>query len=155
MDRKETEMCPTKWPSSIGFPSRIADNFSLLTRLYSLICSFYRLVYLTICNRTDKSAPDQTRIWTRTPDAKLTTQLYDKRDDFSFTIVNFPLYVATSHYHLHTGYTSLNWFDMQGPALHISFWVEVDYWQTSWCYRDFYSLVWCQRFTSSMAVTMI
>jgi hypothetical protein len=31
---------------------------------------------------------------------KLTIQVYDKRDDFS--------YVATSHYHLHTGYTSLN-----------------------------------------------
>ena len=80
-------------------------------------------------------------------DGKLTTQLYDKRDDFSFTIVNFPyIYIATSHYHLHTGYTYLNWFDMQGSVLHtISFWVEVDYWQTSWCYRDFYSLVWCQR----------
>jgi hypothetical protein len=53
-------------------------------------------------------------------------------------------------------YISLNWFDMQGPALHtISFWVGVDYWQTSWCYRDFSSLVWCQRFASSMAFTMI
>jgi hypothetical protein len=42
-------------------------------------------------------------------DRKLTTQLYDKRDDLSFTIVNFPyIYVATSHYHLHMGYTSLN-----------------------------------------------
>jgi hypothetical protein len=75
-------------------------------------------------------------------DGKLATQLYDKRDDFNFTIVYSHIYVATSHYHLHTGYTSLNWFDMQGPALHtISFWVVVDYWQTSWCYRDFYSLV--------------
>jgi hypothetical protein len=87
---------------------------------------------------------------------KLTTQLYDKRDDFSFTIVNFPYIWATSHYHLHTGYTSLNWFDMQGPALHtISVWVGVDYWQASWCYRDFYSLVWCQRFASSRDVTVI
>jgi hypothetical protein len=34
------------------------------------------------------------------------------------------IYEATSHYHLQTGYTSLNWFNMQGPAVHtISFWV--------------------------------
>jgi hypothetical protein len=64
---------------------------------------------------------------------KLTIKLYDKRDDFSFIIVicsNIPLSPAY-----------LNWFDMQGPAQHmISFWVEVDYWQTSWCHRDFYKL---------------
>jgi hypothetical protein len=42
-------------------------------------------------------------------DGKLTTQLYGKRDYFSFTIVNFPyIYVATSRYRLHTGYTPLN-----------------------------------------------
>jgi hypothetical protein len=68
----------------------------------------------------------------------------------------FHISVATSHYHLHFEYTSLNWFDMQGPALHtISFWVGVDYWQTSWCYRDFYSLVWYQRIASSMDVIII
>jgi hypothetical protein len=40
---------------------------------------------------------------------KLTPQLHDKRDDFSVTIVNVPhIYVATSHYHLHMGYISLN-----------------------------------------------
>jgi hypothetical protein len=38
---------------------------------------------------------------------KLTTQLYEKRDYFDFVIVNFP-YVATSHYHLHMAYISLN-----------------------------------------------
>jgi hypothetical protein len=65
------------------------------------------------------------------------------------------VHVATSHYHLHVTYISLNSFDMQGPALHTNrVWEWVDYWQTSWCYRDFYSLVWC-LFASSMAVTMI
>jgi hypothetical protein len=54
---------------------------------------------------------------------KISSQLYDKRDDFSFTIVNFLyiyiyIYVSTSHYHLHMGYTSINWFDMQGSARH-------------------------------------
>jgi hypothetical protein len=64
--------------------------------------------------------------------------------------------VATSHYHLQAMYISLSWFDMQGPALHtISFWVGVNYWQTSWCYKEFYCLVWCWRFKSYMAVIMI
>jgi hypothetical protein len=43
-------------------------------------------------------------------DGKLTTQLYDKRDDFDFAIVNFPylVHVATSLYHQHMAYISLN-----------------------------------------------
>ena len=64
---------------------------------------------------------------------KLKTQLYDKRDDFNFAIVNFPytcsniplspaygVYISTSHYHLHMACISLNLFDMQGPAPHTS-----------------------------------
>jgi hypothetical protein len=75
---------------------------------------------------------------------------------FQFCHCQLPILHVTSHYHLHMVYISLNWFDMQGPALHtISFWVGVDYWQTSWCYRDSYSLVWCQCFVSSMAISMI
>jgi hypothetical protein len=31
---------------------------------------------------------------------KLTTQLYDKRDDFNFPLSTFHIHVATSHYHL-------------------------------------------------------
>jgi hypothetical protein len=38
----------------------------------------------------------------------LRTILYDKRDDFNFPIVNFPLYVATFEQHPHMEYTSLN-----------------------------------------------
>jgi len=38
----------------------------------------------------------------------LRTILYDKRDDFNFPIVNFPLYVVTFEQHLHLEYTSLN-----------------------------------------------
>jgi hypothetical protein len=83
---------------------------------------------------------------------KLTTQLYDIRDDFNFAIVNFP-YICSN---IPQSPASLNRFDMQGPALHtISFWIGVNYWQTSWCYRDFYNSVWCQRFVIAMAVTMI
>jgi hypothetical protein len=52
-------------------------------------------------------------------------------------------------------YISLNWFDMQEPALHtISFWVEVEY-DRQVDATGISSLVWCQRFASSMAVTMI
>jgi hypothetical protein len=41
---------------------------------------------------------------------KLTTQLYNKRDDFNFANCQLPIYipVATSHYHLHMAYISLN-----------------------------------------------
>jgi hypothetical protein len=48
---------------------------------------------------------------------KLTTQMYDKQDDFNFAIAH-NIYVATFHYHLHMVYISLNGFDMQGPVLH-------------------------------------
>jgi hypothetical protein len=41
-------------------------------------------------------------------DRKQTTQLYDKQDDFSFTLSTSHIYVATSQYHLDTGNTSLN-----------------------------------------------
>jgi hypothetical protein len=34
-------------------------------------------------------------------DGKLTTQLYDKLDNFNFAIFNFHIHVATFHYHLH------------------------------------------------------
>jgi hypothetical protein len=89
---------------------------------------------------------------------KLTTQT-DMTDGMisMFSLSTSHLHLATSHYHLHImAYISLNWFIMQGSALHaISLWVGVDHWQTSWCYREFYSLVWCQHFASSMAVTII
>jgi hypothetical protein len=39
---------------------------------------------------------------------KLTTQLYDKRDDFNISIVNFLIYVAMSHHHLHMVFVSHN-----------------------------------------------
>ena len=40
-------------------------------------------------------------------EGRLRTKLYDKRDDFNFPIVNFPLYVATFQQHLHMEYISL------------------------------------------------
>ena len=42
-------------------------------------------------------------------EGRLTTKLYDKRDDFNFPIVNFPfhLYVATFQQHLHMKYIYL------------------------------------------------
>ena len=39
---------------------------------------------------------------------KLVTRLYDKRDDFNFPIVNFPVLVAIFLRHLHTEFVSLN-----------------------------------------------
>jgi hypothetical protein len=38
----------------------------------------------------------------------LTTQLYDKRDDFDLALSTSHVHVATSHYHLHMAYISLN-----------------------------------------------
>ena len=41
-------------------------------------------------------------------DDRLTTTLYDKRDDVDFAIVNFPFYVVMYHYHLHMVCMSLS-----------------------------------------------
>ena len=58
---------------------------------------------------------------------KLTTQLYDKQDDFSFSIVNFPY--LCSNIPLSPAYgvcVSLNLFDTQELVLRmISFWNKV------------------------------
>jgi hypothetical protein len=39
---------------------------------------------------------------------KLTTQTYDKRDDFDLPLSMSHIHVTTSHYHLHIAYISLN-----------------------------------------------
>ena len=54
---------------------------------------------------------------------KLTTQLYDKRDDFSFSIVNFPYLHVCSNIPSSPAYgvyiMSLNLFDTQELVLRI------------------------------------
>jgi hypothetical protein len=67
------------------------------------------------------------------------------------------VYVAKSNYHLYMAYIYLSQLIQYAMACSAfdPFWVGVDYWQTSWCYRDLRSLVWCQRFISSMTVTMV
>jgi hypothetical protein len=53
---------------------------------------------------------------------KITIQLYDKRDDFNFSIVNFLTYVVIFQLHLHMVYIHRSLFDMQELARHtISF----------------------------------
>jgi hypothetical protein len=55
---------------------------------------------------------------------KITTQLYDKRDDFNFSIVNFPYLCSTVilQLYLHMVYIYRSLFDMQELARHtISF----------------------------------
>jgi hypothetical protein len=59
---------------------------------------------------------------------KITTQLYDKRDDFNFSIVNFLTYVVIFQRHQHMVYIYLSLFDIQELARHtISFWFEAVY----------------------------
>jgi hypothetical protein len=48
--------------------------------------------------------------------SKITTQPYDKEDDFNFSIVNFLTYVVEFHLHLHMLYIYRTLFDMQGLA---------------------------------------
>jgi hypothetical protein len=91
-------------------------------------------------------------------DGKLTTQLYDKRDYFNFSTVNFPYLckLAITHHHLHMMFISHNWFDMQGlvPPM-TSFEIEVGYLHKKWCRRGFYSLVSSHHFASSTVVMTI
>jgi hypothetical protein len=79
-------------------------------------------------------------------DDKQTIQLYDKRDYFNFSIVNFPhLYIATFHHHLHMVSIFCTWLDRRICKslfyLRSFFPFEAGDWQTSWCYRGFYNLV--------------
>jgi hypothetical protein len=41
-------------------------------------------------------------------EGKIRAKLYDKRDDFNFRIVNFPLYVAAFQQHMYMEYISLS-----------------------------------------------
>jgi hypothetical protein len=61
---------------------------------------------------------------------------------FSILYYQLPIYGPRFQYHLnYMAYLYLTWFDMQGPAVHMTkFWVGVDYWQTSGRYRDFYTV---------------
>jgi hypothetical protein len=48
---------------------------------------------------------------------QLSTQIYDKRDDFNFKIINFPNMCSNIYQLLlHMVFTSRNWFVMQGPV---------------------------------------
>jgi hypothetical protein len=65
---------------------------------------------------------------------KITTQLCDKRDDFNFSIVNFPYKctVVIFQLHLQMLYIYRSLFDMQELAQHtISFYFEAVYLQIS------------------------
>jgi hypothetical protein len=49
---------------------------------------------------------------------KITTQLYDKRDDFNFSIVNFPYLCSNIPAYLHMVYIYRSLFDMQELSRH-------------------------------------
>jgi hypothetical protein len=55
--------------------------------------------------------------------SKLTTQLYDKRDDFTSTIANVLFYVAKSKFHLHMDLISRSWLDIECKSLFDIRWV--------------------------------
>jgi hypothetical protein len=48
---------------------------------------------------------------------RVTTSLYDKRDDFDFAIFNFPFLFSNIHFHLLMVCTSPSWFDTQEHVL--------------------------------------
>jgi hypothetical protein len=65
---------------------------------------------------------------------QLSTQIYDKRDDFNFKIINFPNMCSNIYQLLlHMVFTSRNWFVMQGPvAIILISWNVIFIWETGY-----------------------
>jgi hypothetical protein len=86
---------------------------------------------------------------------KLSTQLYDKRDDFNFSIVNFPYLCsnipASSAYGVYI--SQLIRYARACSAYVISFYFEAIYWQRSWCHKGFKCLAYRQLSANFMVVT--
>jgi hypothetical protein len=88
---------------------------------------------------------------------KITTQLYDKRDDFNFSIVNFPYLCsnipASPVYGVYIlqlilyarACSTYNQFLVRGRL----------YWQISWCRRGVNCLIYRQLSANSMVITTI
>jgi hypothetical protein len=73
---------------------------------------------------------------------RLTTSLYDKRDDFHLQSSTFLFYVVTYHLHLLMVCISPSWFDTQEHVLRMrTFQNEADYLQISWCCKVIMNLV--------------
>ena len=66
---------------------------------------------------------------------QLSTNIYDKWDDFNFRIINFPnIYIYQLL--LHMVFTSRNWFAMQGPvAIIVISWNVIFIWETGYWTR--------------------
>jgi hypothetical protein len=87
---------------------------------------------------------------------KITTQLYDKRDDCISPSSTFLTNVVIFQLHLHMVYTYCSLFDMQKLTRStISFWFEAVYWQTSWCHKGFNCLLYRHFSVNFMVVTSI
>jgi hypothetical protein len=65
-------------------------------------------IELEIKDTTDRSAPYLDLYLVIDSEGRLRTKLYDKRDDFNFTIVNFPFIYSNIPADLHMEYISLS-----------------------------------------------
>ena len=99
--------------------------------LSSLLHTYVDSIYLSeleIKDTTESSisASYLDTLVNRDINGKLTTQLYDKQDDFSFSIVNFPYLCSslTYHHHLRMVCMSHNSFDTQERVLRIAIFFE-------------------------------
>jgi hypothetical protein len=100
-----------KLARSFNFTFRYIDD--VLSLNYSRFGDFVDRIYLIELEIKDTTDTDRSASYLDLhleidSGGWLRTILYDKRDDFNFPIVNFPLYVATFEQHPHMEYTSLN-----------------------------------------------
>jgi hypothetical protein len=109
--------------------------------------NYVHLIYpdeLKIKDKTesDKSASYLDILLNIDSNGRLTTTLYDKRDDFTLQSSTFLFYVVIYHFHLLMVCTSPRWFDIQEHVLRTrTFQSETNYWQNSWCCRVIMNLV--------------
>jgi hypothetical protein len=75
------------WPSILHFD--ISTTFYLLTIINSIHMSI-KYIQMNWKSKTPQGVLHLLRIEIGHYNSKITTQLYDKRDDFNFSIVNFP-----------------------------------------------------------------
>jgi hypothetical protein len=98
-----------KLARSFNFTFRYIDDVVSLNN--SMIGDFVVPIYpieLEIKDTTDRSAPYLDLYLVIDSEGRLRTKLYDKRDDFNFTIVNFPFIYSNIPADLHMEYISLS-----------------------------------------------
>jgi hypothetical protein len=100
-----------KLARSFNFTFRYIDDVVSLNN--SMIGDFVVPIYpieleIKDTTDTDRSAPYLDLYLVIDSEGRLRTKLYDKRDDFNFTIVNFPFIYSNNPADLHMEYISLS-----------------------------------------------